>query len=289
LPICLLCQQDRKLTKAHLFGEALHKLLPFSADGRTHNAVAYGFGTKTRLRYWEAGASIMKSHPVVLCASCNGGWMAAIEAATRTDVAALARRETMTLTPAQLEPLATWCTVVAALRSRVQITLRPFTPGEALYLRTEGHPSPNVGVWLLDWSDSSTVRRGPTWSDYGHRAGPEDGSGELVLAALGRLCFLVATRDFAGWVEPRLRKLQGGAQAIWPLPDAPLTWPPARSVPVEVLDRIVMPPVENLPDGWRAKQSKETVLQLPGFYETPAPRHLWNPDEVTGYEQTNSV
>ena len=160
----------------------------------------------------------------MVCANCNGGWMARLESATKTLFTAMTGTNPLVLEQPAQQTLAAWALKTAIVLDHAQG--RPWQPSamsdERQYLAAAGVPSAHVLVWLAAcfdgppaharlWGTSLTLKT----------AGAEVVNAPVfgVTLSLGPACFQVLYSSVPEMPEAFALEERPALALIWPYRD----------------------------------------------------------------------
>ncbi len=234
--VCLACGDRAALTRAHLIGRALQKLLPPSESGTTYTRSTPGSGIRGDLAWRDHSTSSLELQVKRLCGPCNRDWMGRLEAETRGVIAEMAGGKEVDLNPALAAAVATWSCLVALLRGTAEAQPWGFTEAEAREMRRLTAPPAGSHVWLL---------RGNRRTDFMTRTMvaidlDADRPLHATYLRLGQLTIIVATSHLASGLDLLFNSRRYSTLSVdlhpkrWTTP----RWPPASIVEDPDLDRI---------------------------------------------------
>ena len=247
---CVFCKSDEPLTNEHVWPQWVRPLLESSLGGGTATRTTIReSGTESHTYPTEPASLTVKS----VCAACNNGWMAHLEARAKPALMPLLLGKKRTLMPPARLTIATW-SVKTALVSGSRF--KPAIPA-SFYEDFYEHQTPakKARVWLssnpytigFHYIDLRPLKVHPRGEDP-----PEEHNGYQAVLAVGNLVMYVI-----GWSErkPNLPQVYEGFNdalaPIW-LADHQVAWPPKRSLKQADLDDLAdalgaIPPTPSTP------------------------------------------
>ena len=132
----------------------------------------------------------------MVCANCNGGWMARLESETKTVFTAMIGNERLALEQPEQQTLAAWALKTAIVIDHAQG--HPWQPtdmpDERQYLAATGAPSARVRVWLASCFDGPPAHARLWGTSLSLKSSSADSVSAPVFGAtlsLGLMCFQV--------------------------------------------------------------------------------------------------
>lgn len=221
---CVFCRRDVPLTAEHVFPRWTQ---PYFADpdGQhgTHRRVTIRADSETVETTHRGQPATLRVRSV--CAECNNGWMAELEANAKPFLVTMLRGNTRAYYERGQTLIATWLVKTSLVAGS---KFSPRLPSEFYTaLHAEQQPSANTRVWLASTpydghhqSDFRPIRTHD--SDEPPPSAPNAFSGMVVL---GRFVgFVVSWLNSSPSIERLLARFEPALVPVWPY-TAPATWP----------------------------------------------------------------
>jgi hypothetical protein len=242
---CGFCGGPGPLTLEHILPEWIAREV--IRGERIGTVASSGFAPVVR-RFDVVGTFGLKCRAV--CRGCNGGWMSALEAATKPILAPLLRRPTARCEIGCSEQmiLASWCWKLMMILefTRSPSARRFFTQSDRLRMATIDQVPPMHGTWI--WIGHYNGQLAAQMQFEGIHLGPRNTGhahhvpGFIWTGSIGSCCVQVMAVDARRSV--RMRRVQAtenlatAMSLLWPSQQQPIDWPPVRTVDDELFERV---------------------------------------------------
>ncbi|MET7999336.1 hypothetical protein [Nonomuraea glycinis] len=171
----------------------------------------------------------------IACATCNNGWMSALEGRTRPLLTSLLRGESQQPDEASLSDVAFWAVKTAIVTAQTGRQKVAVAPEHCQWLYENQGPPLHTVVWMGSYAGGAS--RPQNWRLHARRLtlGQNDESGISYVgydwtAGLGALLLKVLLLPPSLWGSPLAIKLQRRARLsqIWPPAMSPVSFPSAE-------------------------------------------------------------
>ena len=228
---CIYCAAETTMTGEHVFPNWINDLYPAAEVGETevfNRLIAFGEPTVDRAYSKKDVASLRTKF---VCASCNNGWMSALEDEARMVLIPLAKGERRTLSLHSQLVVATWA--VKTFQIYETIWRRPplSSAADRTTVMRERRPSARSRVWALAYDGTiGPLRATYLVAEVSEPGRPAMGRAYLATFQLGCLVLQVAGADngieTGGGLATVGERTPRRLQLFPPLPT--LQWPPTE-------------------------------------------------------------